>query len=191
MRTIRSFISIPLAPGIQSGAVSIVKKLKPLDDAIKWVPTDNLHLTLKFLGDVDNTEVHEVCRAIRSVTDQFEPFELIFAGAGASPSAEKPKMLYAGVQDPTGSLVAMVGMLETKLAELRFKREPRDYKPQLTLGRTRGTSGRASGDLMQALGSLADVALGEMVVDELNLMASFLDKSGPTYQVMDTIEFGD
>lgn len=191
MRTIRSFISIPLAPGIQSGAVAIVKKLKPLDDGIRWVPTDNLHLTLKFLGDVDNTEVHEVCKAIRSVTDEFEPFELLFSGAGASPSVEKLKMLYAGVQDPSGSLVAMVGKLETKLAELRFKREPRDYKPHLTLGRARGSSTRISSELVQTLQTMSDVVLGEMVVDELNLMASFLDKSGPTYQVMDTIEFGD
>lgn len=188
MQTIRSFISIPITPAITSAAVKMIKKLKPLDDGIKWVPVDNLHLTLKFLGEVDNVEIPDVCKAIRKVTDTIEPFELSFAGTGGFPNAEKPRILYAGVQDPTGNLVAMVSGLETELADLGFKPEPRDYTPHLTLGRTRSSSRRAGAELVTGMQEMSDLFLGDMVVDEVHLMASFLDKSGPTYQVMDTIE---
>ncbi|MCC9599590.1 RNA 2',3'-cyclic phosphodiesterase [Stieleria sp. JC731] len=188
MQTIRSFISIPITPGITSAAGKIIRKLKPIDSGIKWVPIDNLHLTLKFLGEVDNVEIHDVCKAIRSVTCEIEPFELHFSGAGGFPNIEKPRVLYAGIQDPSGLLVEMVSQLELKLADLRFKPEPRDYRPHLTLGRSRSKGGRASEELTEAMRELSDTNLGEMVVDEVNLMASFLDKQGPTYQVMDTID---
>jgi 2'-5' RNA ligase len=188
MQTIRSFISIPVTAEITSSATKIVRKLKPLDDSIKWVPLDNLHLTLKFLGEVDNVEVPAVCKAIRKVTDLVEPFELIFSGTGGFPNRQKPRIVYAGVSDPTGSLVALVNGLEKQLADLGFKPEPRDYTPHLTLGRTRSNSRRAGDELVVAMEQMGDIPLGQMIVDELHLMASFLDKAGPTYQVMDTIE---
>lgn len=188
MQTIRSFISVPITPAISSVAKKIIKNLKPYDDGIKWVPLDNLHLTLKFLGEVDNVEIPDVCKAIRKVTDTIEPFELRFAGTGGFPNAEKPRIVYAGIDDPSGNLVAMVAGLETELAKLGFKPEPRDYTPHLTLGRTRSNSRRAGEALVAEMQRMGDIELGEMVVDEVHLMASFLDKAGPTYQVMDTIE---
>jgi 2'-5' RNA ligase len=188
MQTIRSFIAIPLSPTISSAAGKIIKQLKPLDPGIKWVPVDNLHLTLKFLGEVDNVMVPDVCNAIRRVTDSVPPFELHFSGTGAFPKLERPRVLYAGVQDPTGQLVRLVAVLERELAELGFKPEPRDYTPHLTLGRTRTRSQHPSNDLVSAMQAMSQDAWGDMIVDEVHLMASFLDKQGPTYQVMDTIE---
>ncbi|MEO1524365.1 MAG: RNA 2',3'-cyclic phosphodiesterase [Planctomycetota bacterium] len=188
MQTIRSFISVPITAQVSSSAKRIIKRLQPFDSGIKWVPLDNLHLTLKFLGEVDNTEVHEVCRSIRRVTDTVAPFELRFAGTGGFPNSERPRILFAGVEDPSGELVRMVSELERVLADLGFKPEPRDYTPHLTLGRTRSNSGRAREELIAEMKQMGDVQLGEMVVDQVQLMASFLDKGGPTYQVMDTID---
>ena len=73
------------------------------------------------------------------------------------------------------------------LAELGFKQEPRDYVPHLTLGRTRSTSRLANSDVMERLAAEENTELGGMLVSSLQLIASFLDKSGPTYQIMDTI----
>ncbi|MCO8124222.1 RNA 2',3'-cyclic phosphodiesterase [Stieleria sp. TO1_6] len=188
MQTIRSFISIPVPAAVTSAAGKIIKRLKPLDSGVKWVPLDNFHLTLKFLGEVDNVEVPAVCKAIRKITDSLEPFELSFAGTGGFPTSDRPRILYAGVADPTGSLVRLAMGLEKQLAELGFKPEPRDYTPHLTLGRTRSNSRRADSQIVAALEEMKDIELGQMIVDEVCLMASFLDKSGPTYQVMDTIE---
>ena len=189
MRKIRSFVAIPLAANVTGGAIKLIRKLSEPDDGIKWVPLDNLHLTLKFLGDVDNTEVPDICNALSDICDQYDPFMLHFKGTGGFPNLDKPRILYAGVNDPTGALVEMVGRIETSLADLGFKPEPRDYRPHLTLGRTRSRSRQAGNTVIEKLREHSDIDFGEMEVDAVELVASFLDKkSGPTYQVMDTIE---
>ncbi|MCG8651806.1 MAG: RNA 2',3'-cyclic phosphodiesterase, partial [Pirellulales bacterium] len=136
MKTIRSFIAIPLAGEIRRGAVGLIQRLRQQDDGIKWVPTDNLHLTLKFLGEVDNIEIPNVCGVLRRVTEKIVPFELSFAGTGGFPEIERPRILFAGVRDESQTLCELVADLETHLADLGFKPEPRDYRPHLTLGRT-------------------------------------------------------
>ena len=154
------------------------------------MPTDNLHLTLKFLGEVENVEVPRICDVVRDVMENHEPFDLQFGGAGALPSMERARVIYAGIDDPSESLKAIVGQLEVDLAELGFKQEPRDYVPNLTLGRTKGGSKRASEAVLERVRAIGDVQLGTMPVDEVQLIGSFLDKKGPSYHVMDTIDLG-
>lgn len=187
MQHIRSFIAIPLAPEVRRATIRLIKRLSVPDDGIKWVPTDNLHLTLKFLGDVNNTEVPPVCDVLREVCQGYEPFELSFSGTGGFPDLQRPRVLYAGVQDPAQSLTQIVMDLERELAELGFKPEPRDYQPHLTLGRTKSGSRRASDEVIERLARDQSTPLGSMLVDAVQLFASYLDKSGPTYQIMDTV----
>lgn len=188
MRTIRSFIAIPLAAEIQRDAVRLIDRLRQESDGIKWVPADNLHLTLKFLGDVENTEVPQVCDVLHRIAAHFDPFDLVFAGTGGFPTIERPRVLWIGVQDQSGALCRLVGQLEAALADLGFKPEPRDYRPHLTLGRTRSSRRRASDLLVEQIQEFENRDFGRMTVSEIRLMASFLDKRGPTYQVMDTVE---
>lgn len=190
MRTIRSFIAIPLADDVSRNAVRLLQRIRAAGDGIKWVPSDNLHLTLKFLGDVENTEVPSVCKVTRKLCQQYDPFPLRFVGTGGFPNADRPRILYAGVEDSSGALTEIVTQLEKDLAELGFKQESRDYTPHLTLGRTRGSSRRVSCEVLERLLSESETELGTMMVDCVQMFASFLDKQGPTYQVMDTIELG-
>ena len=190
MQTIRSFFAIPLGDNVSRSARRLIQRLSQSDDGIKWVPVDNLHLTLKFLGEVDNTEVPKICAIAREICEGYDPFELSFAGTGGFPSMERARVLYVGVEDPSGSLVGIVSELETELAELGFKPEPRDYTPHLTIGRTRSGGRRASGQMIDRLTAEQGCVLGEMMVDTVQLMASFLEKTGPSYQVMDTIKLG-
>ncbi len=188
MKNIRSFIAIPLAPEVSRAAVRLIRRLSEPGDGIKWVPTDNLHLTLKFLGDVDNTEVPRVCEVLHEVCSHYEPFDLEFFGTGGFPDIERPRVLFAGVNDPSKSLTGMVMELERELAELGFKPEPRDYTPHLTLGRTKSGSRRASSEVIDRLKRDQQTQLGSMPVDTVAMLASFLEKSGPVYQVMDTVK---
>ncbi len=189
MKNIRSFIAIPLAADVNRNSTRMLQRLRQSNDGIKWVPTDNLHLTLKFLGDVDNTEVPNVCKVIHEVCSHHQPFHLDFGGTGGFPSLDRPRILYAGIVDASGTLRKIVSQLETSLAQLGFKQEPRDYVPHMTLGRTRSTSRLANSDVVERLAAEQDTKLGGMLVSSLQLVASFLDKSGPTYQIMDTIPF--
>jgi 2'-5' RNA ligase len=189
MRKIRSFIALPLAASISGSATKLIRKLSELDGGIKWVPTDNLHLTLKFLGDVENTEVIDICSVLSDICYQFDPFPLNFMGTGAFPDLDRPRVLYIGADDPTGALVEMVSQMEVELAKLGFKPEPRDYRPHLTIGRSRNR--RISAEALEVLQSHAEVEFGEMETDVVELIGSFMDKGGPTYNVMDTIEIGE
>lgn len=188
MQTIRSFIALPITAAVQKSATALVRRLSGERDGIKWVPGENLHLTLKFLGEVDNRELPKVCETVRDCCRGIEPFALQFRGAGAFPDPARPRVVYAGIIQGGDSLIELVGRLEPALADLGFKPEPRDYVPHLTLGRTRGGSRRGSPEVADRIRAEADYDLGSMLAEKVCLYASFLDKAGPTYQVMDTIE---
>ncbi|WP_164103610.1 RNA 2',3'-cyclic phosphodiesterase [Candidatus Laterigemmans baculatus] len=188
MQTIRSFIALPITAAIQKSAAGLVRRLSGERDGIKWVPGENLHLTLKFLGEVDNRELPKVCATVRDCCRGIPPFALEFRGAGAFPDPSRPRVVYAGIVEGGEVLRELVGRLEPALADLGFKPEPRDYVPHLTLGRTRGGSRRGAPEVGERIRAAADVELGSMLAEKVCLYASFLDKTGPTYQVMDTIE---
>jgi len=190
MHTIRSFVAIPLSPDVQRSAKRLMRDLRQEKDGIKWVPEDNLHLTLKFLGEVIDRDVPAVCQAIRNVCQQIDPFALEFAGAGGFPTSDRPRVIWAGIVDGGESLISLVAALETELAKLGFKPEPRDYRPHLTLGRVKSGSRSAGDDLVDRVQRNADRKLGAMAADQVKLIASFLDREGPTYNVMDTIWLG-
>ena len=188
MNSIRSFIAIPLSSEIAQAAAKMVNRLKESGDGIKWVPTDNLHLTLKFLGEVHNTEVPQVCEVVQKICRSIEPFELHFQGAGGLPALDRARVIHAGVVDESELLTSMVSQLELQLAKLGFKPEVRDYRPHLTLGRAKAR--RANQEVIDRLQSEQSTVLGSMIVEEVQVIASFLDKHGPTYQIMDTIDLG-
>jgi len=188
MHTIRSFIAIPLAGEVQRAARKIARELQSEKDGMKWVPEDNLHLTLKFLGDVVDREIPQVCKVIRESCQSTVPFELEFEGIGGFPDDERPRVVWAGIISGGDFLIELVKRLETGLASLGFKPEPRDYRPHLTLGRAR--SGSASPDVVEKIKRFKRRRLGILPVDQVRLYASFLDKEGTTYNVMDKILFG-
>lgn len=148
---------------------------------------DNLHLTLKFLGEVENVETPKVCEILEDVCEEFDPFELQFLGADLLPSEEKARVLTIGIDDPTDSLTKIVSQLEDRYADLGFKREPRDYRPHLTLARARGNNRRISPDVLERWQRRRDDRMGDLTVDSIQVIGSFLEKRGPTYNVMDTV----
>ena len=179
MQRIRSFIAIPFPADIEKSIAKFIGKLSDDQDGIKWLPTETLHLTLKFLGDV---------------VSEIEPFDLQFASAQCFPDEERPRQIEIGVNDPTGLLSKLVGSLDVELAELGFKRDARDYRPHLSIGRIKGSRKRAGEAVGKRLQELIEqragqMRFGEMMADHVQLIGSFLDKKGPTYNVMDSIDF--
>lgn len=188
MQEIRSFIAIPIPPAIAKSTATLVGRLAHQGDGIKWVPSENLHLTLKFLGDVDNREVPKVCQVVRNCCADIKPFEIDLQGADAFPNPSRPRVVVVRIDQGGEHLATIVQRLELQLADLGFKPEARDYIPHMTLGRTRGGSRRASPELAAAVQQNANYHVGQMTIDQVHVMASFLDKAGPTYQSMDTIK---
>lgn len=115
---------------------------------------------------------------------------LEFVGAGGFPTSDRPRVIWAGIVAGGDPLVRLVTALETELAKLGFKPEPRDYRPHLTLGRVKSSSRAAGVEVVQRVLRNTDRKLGAMAADQVKLVASFLDREGPTYNVMDTIWLG-
>jgi 2'-5' RNA ligase len=198
MKTIRTFLAIPLPTSLTQSASEWIAEMKEKHAVspeskssamgIKWVPEDNLHLTLKFLGEVENIEVPRICNVVEDVCSHFDPFELNFIGSGFLPDKARARVLTVAIEDRTQSLSAMVTQFEDRFADLGFKREPRDYVPHLTLGRVRSGSRRISESVVQQWSQYEDDPLGEMTAMCVQVIGSFLEKRGPTYNIMDTVE---
>src|SRR4051812_26222335 len=95
----RTFIAIDLDPGTRARTVRLQEDLAETGPTVKWVEPENLHLTMLFLGEVDNRELLDVCRAVRAVTDRTPPFAMRVAGVGCFPNARRPRTVWAGIED--------------------------------------------------------------------------------------------
>src|SRR5688572_22175594 len=99
MPRIRTFIAVEISPSVTGRAAQLIDRLRVAAAEVNWVHTPHLHLTLKFLGDVPDTETPDICRVVQQVAAQFEPFEVTFRGVGAFPDIHKPRTLWIGAED--------------------------------------------------------------------------------------------
>jgi 2'-5' RNA ligase len=183
MARLRTFIAVAIDKATRDRAVALQEALGRAGADVKWVEPENLHLTLLFLGEVEDRTVPAVCRVVAEVAAGRAPFEMSVEGAGAFPSARRPRTLWAGVGAGTQELVALHDALEPPLLDLGcYRREERRYTPHLTLGRVKGDGGAEQ--LATALARRADWQGGRVRVGEVLVMSSELRPEGPTYTVL-------
>ena len=138
MQSFRTFVGIELPPTWSRPIRRLIETCEEDGDGVRWVPRENLHLTLKFLGDVENVQVAEVCNRVAEACEDQTSFDLSITKGGALPSPERPRTLVLHLDDPAGHLRNLASRLEDTFADLGFRREPRDYVPHVTVGRARG-----------------------------------------------------
>jgi 2'-5' RNA ligase len=178
----RTFVAVPIPDDVRGRALEFVRSIRPVAGDVKWVESHNLHWTLNFLGDVDDTELPDVCDAVAAAAAEIEPFELECRGAGAFPSADRPRTLWLGAGEGSDRMVALQAAIERALSKLGFRGEARHYTPHLTLGRA--GRGQPPRELAAKLAELADFDAGTMLVDEVTIFASQLTPAGPVYDVL-------
>lgn len=182
--SIRTFIAIELSGPVRARAEKIIRQLRVADAKVTWVKPENMHLTLKFLGDVPDNDIPEVCRAVSDAARRFDPFELVFRGCGAFPSTQRPRTIWLGVDQGAEELAALHEAIDVVLKDrLRFPRETRRFQAHFTLGRVR-ESGPHAAELGRLVEQLAEIDGDLTAVDEVTTFASFLEKSGPHYDAM-------
>jgi 2'-5' RNA ligase len=183
MQKIRTFVAIATSSTLQKRAASLIERLRCSDANVSWVKPDNLHLTIKFVGDVPNTEVSHVCRAVgNAVVGSHGPFAVSYEGMGAFPNRERPKVIWIGVDQGSDRLVQLHASVDNSLSELGFLPERRPYQPHLTVGRLRRPV--PDPQLCELMEQYEDFSAGTVEVSELLVMASFLGRGGPNYDVM-------
>lgn len=192
MSVIRAFIAIDLPPHIQQKLGEVLDQLKqPETRAVRWVPAKNIHLTIKFLGDVSQANLEILTKLLKSEVGRFRPFEVRVGGLGAFPSMRRPRVVWVGVEAPP-TLPAMQHSIEAGTVRLGYAAEDRPFSPHLTLGRV---AHNASPDEVR---SVADVLvglkvgeLGTALVDHVRLFRSDLQPGGAIYTPLYTTRLGN
>jgi 2'-5' RNA ligase len=188
MGTIRTFIAIDVAPVIKAAAKKQIRHLSQIADGYRWVDPTSMHITLKFLGNVLDREIPELCRTVEDALRGTSIFDIGFRGIGAFPSVDRPRVIWMGIEDWDGAFAKMQKNLDDELSRrLGFQPEKRDFVGHLTLGRAQEQR-PYSPDLADMLDSNAETEFGGMEVDQVIVFSSFPDKGGPTYTAMDTID---
>ncbi len=182
MARLRTFIAMETPEEIQHQVMRLADRLRPAGADVKWVEPENLHWTLKFLGEVEVTDSAEICRRLARIAAQTAPIDLMVEHVGAFPNIERPRTLWIGASEGSEPMVALYDAIELALAELGFNREQRRFTPHLTFGRVRSTKNMRA--LAQLLQQNADFSAGPMVADEVVLFSSELSKEGPRYEAI-------
>lgn len=183
MPRVRTFIAIDPGKAIQDRLVALQENLTRDGAQVKWVERDNLHITLLFLGEVEERALGDLCRAVAEGVRVYKTFEVAIEGAGCFPNPRRPRILWVGLGKGIQETVAVHDALESPLLDLGcYRREERRFTPHVTLGRIRGE--RPAPTLGTALQKYQAFKAGETVVREIHVMSSQLTPTGPVYTVM-------
>lgn len=183
MAQTRTFVAVSVSPDVINRINEIVLELSRGVEGVKWVAPENLHFTLKFLGDVQDTDLHEVCSAVAGATEELAPFDVALSGAGAFPSAERPRTVWIGAGEGEEQFVELYDRVDKALRKLGFRSETRKFTPHVTVGRIR-KSNPTLAQLTEHLEAHAATELGTIPVDEVLIFSSELDSDGPHYHVL-------
>lgn len=134
---IRTFIAIELDEPARQKIAELISRLKTSQSDVKWITENQMHLTLKFLGNVDENKIPEISEALKSIADKFSSFDIHLSGIGVFPNLNRPRVIWLGIDKGADEVKKLNNLIETYLEKLEFAREKREFKPHLTLGRVR------------------------------------------------------
>lgn len=178
MEQIRTFIAIEIPASIQKQIALLQNRLKSMGDGISWVKTDNIHLTLKFLGDVSLELMQQVIEATKKAGVAIKPFDLEIKGTGFFPDSKRPRVLWVGCEENSGNLLKIHQNLDTFLSVLGFEKELRKFSPHLTIGRVKDQ--RKLGEIPHLLPQIS-FKTEKFIVSEIIVMKSQLHPAGSIY----------
>ena len=183
MNRLRTFIAVDPGKTIRARLVALQENLARAGSAMKWVEPENLHVTLLFLGEVDNRDVPDVCRAVSACCREIEAFEMMVGGVHCFGSPRRPRTVWAGLSEGGPEMTALHAALEQPLLDLGcYRREIRPFTPHITLGRVKGE--RSDDALTAALPKYETWQGGAIDVREVLVMSSELRHEGPMYAVL-------
>lgn len=181
---VRTFLAVCIPGAIRRELEEFGNGLRRFRADVKWVRTDNLHLTLKFLGNVPAGRLPSAVRAAERAVSGIRPFDIRFGGCGTFPGGGHPRVLWVGLQQGAESLGNLAAAVDESLAGEGFEREKRPFSAHLTLGRVRSQQGiKACVEAMQA-----GIETEPFRVEEITVFRSDLHPRGPQYTPLHSIQ---
>jgi 2'-5' RNA ligase len=184
----RLFLAIPIVPDILNTLATGVDTLRETRAPVRWVRPEGMHLTVKFLGETEDKKVASLVLAVGPVCEEFEPFPISVTGIGAYPNMRRPRVIWAGVEELSGTLGRLALGIEDACFSLGWPREKRKFSPHVTVGRVKGKIN--IGRLAQAAGKLDENIWGTQTVDSLVLYSSELKPGGAVYEKVHVFPIG-
>ncbi len=183
--TIRTFIAIELPEQIIDSIGRIQERLQDYGFKVRWVRPQNIHLTLKFLGNIQKVQTEKIHQAIFESARGFAPISIAAKGIGAFPSIKRPRVIWVGLAGQINQLQKLQKALDEKLAANGFPKEKRKFKGHLTLGRVKNKIDPKK--LLEAVKEFAGFESEPFVTDTVALFKSELKSTGAVYtKLMET-----
>jgi 2'-5' RNA ligase len=184
---IRAFIAVDLDDPVIDKICDAIEVLKSRITELRWLKKENLHLTLKFLGNIVESQVESIVAALGQPLRLFSPCTISANGLGVFPDFRRPKILWVGLSGD--QLADLAAKIESALVPLGFVPESRVFTPHLTIGRWRENS-RPTKNLRQEIASWNDCEFGACAVRQIVLFQSVLRPEGASYRKLRTIQLG-
>ncbi|MCG8699031.1 MAG: RNA 2',3'-cyclic phosphodiesterase [Bacteroidales bacterium] len=184
----RLFIAIKL--NLDTNFVEFRNKVqKQLNSSkVKWVEIQNMHLTLKFIGEMQEFYVNSIVMLLRNVATQSTPFKVQISSCGTFGKEQNPSVVWVGIEK-NKILNELQNLIGTELTELGIEKDRRNYSPHLTLGRIKHYDKRDN--LNDLLDSYHQKSFGEHNVNEFHLYQGILTQAGPEYKILETFKLGE
>ncbi len=186
---IRTFVAVEIGEAIRRAAVALIEELRAASAEVSWVAPHNMHLTVKFLGDVAAERVPQVSAAVAEAVAEAPSFDLEVCGVGAFPNVSRPRTIWIGTGAGEAQLADLAGRIDKALTKLGFAREGRDFRGHLTLGRVRRPSPGLTA-VSQMLREQSGLEFGRTTVREVIVFSSQLQRGGPIYNAMSRATLG-
>lgn len=182
--SIRSFLAIELDEELVPKILDVQKEFKKTNTNIKYVPSKNMHFTLKFFGNIDSDMVDDISAAIEKVIKNYSSFDLNIKNCGCFPNKNVIKVLWLGL-DEGSPIKSLQKDLDKEFKKLGFKKE-RNFISHLTIGRVKSPKNKK--EIKETIEKLEDIEIGQMNVSKISLKKSTLTPQGPIYEDIKVFE---
>ncbi len=181
----RTFIAVELPPEVKRKIEEVQSPLKKTDTYVSWVKPGNVHLTLKFLGEIDEGRIENVFKGTETALEGSKRFKLSLKDLGCFPNLRRPRVVWVGVDKGKGELSKMQRQIEEELFKFKFPREQRSFSPHLTIGRVKSPK-----NIEKLIGLIetTNFQTEEVEVDEVVVMKSQLHPQGAIYTPLKKIK---
>lgn len=176
---IRSFIAIELPESLHKELADLQKILKKSNADVKWVNPENIHITLKFLGNCAPEQIKDIQKLLDDFTKGLIPFPIKVKAIGAFPKLDFPRVIWVGIDEPTGKLKEIAQNLDNAVSKLGFEKENREFTAHLTLGRVRSPKNKDK--LKELIVKTPFASSIDIKADKIVLFKSTLTPAGSTY----------
>jgi 2'-5' RNA ligase len=183
----RLFIAIELSEPIREALAQAQSHLKYAGGDVKWVERDNIHLTLKFLGEASEEKAERVKTALDEIAGKMKPFDISLKDIGAFPNANYPRVIWVGLDKGVEESKTLAGGIDEAMSGLGFEKESRPFAAHLTIGRVRSSKNREA--LKEKLANYKLSTTNCKTISSIVLFKSALTSSGPIYTKLHEVKF--